>query len=57
MTYLKPFSFDLQMFTTLAVTQTVTTVVAILPGTIAYGQQIWTYTNSDPSYVIWEVRV
>lgn len=57
MTYLKPFSFDLQMFTTLAVTQTVTTVVAILPGTIAYGQQIWTYTNFDPSYAIWEVKV
>ncbi|MGA8105542.1 MAG: hypothetical protein WB815_02715 [Nitrososphaeraceae archaeon] len=45
------------MFKTLAITQTVTSVVAILPTTIAYGQQIRTYTNSDPSYAIWEVKV
>lgn len=57
MTYLKPFSFNLQMFKTLAITQTVTSVVAILPTTIAYGQQIRTYTNPDPSYAIWEVKV
>jgi hypothetical protein len=57
MTYSKPFSFNLQMFKTLAITQTVTSVVATLPATIAYGQQFRTYTNSNPSYAIWEVKV
>jgi hypothetical protein len=57
MTYLKPFNYNLQMFKALAITQTITSVVAIVPATIAYGQQIRTYTNSDPSYAIWKVKV
>jgi hypothetical protein len=57
MTYLKPFNYNLQMFKALAITQTITSVVAIVPATIAYGQQIRPYTSSDPSYAIWEVKV
>jgi hypothetical protein len=45
------------MYKKLAITQTVISVVAIAPATTAYGKQLRTYTNSDPGYVIWEVRV
>ncbi|HEY6404837.1 MAG TPA: hypothetical protein VIX38_02015 [Nitrososphaeraceae archaeon] len=34
-----------------------TVVVTVVPDTTAHEQQLMTYTNSDPSYVIWEVKV
>jgi hypothetical protein len=33
-----------------------TLVVTIVPATTAYEQQPMIYTNSDPGYVIWEVK-
>ena len=33
-----------------------TLVVTIVPGTIAYEQQLMIYTNSDPGYVMDEVK-
>jgi hypothetical protein len=44
------------MYKKLAITQTITSVVAIATTMTAYGQQLTTYTNSDPGYVIWEIR-
>ena len=44
------------MYKKLAITQTITSVVAIATTMTAYGQQLMTYTKSDPGYVIWEIR-
>jgi hypothetical protein len=34
-----------------------TLVVTIVQDTTAYEQQLMTYTNSDPGYVTWGVKV
>lgn len=34
-----------------------TVVVTIVPATTAYEQQPMTNTNSDPGYVIWEIKI
>ena len=44
------------MYKKIARMQTITSVVAIASTTTAYGQQLTNYTNSDPGYVIWEIR-
>jgi hypothetical protein len=44
------------MYKKIAITQTITSVVGIATTMTAYGQQLTTYTNSDPGYVIWEVK-
>ena len=44
------------MYKKIAIMQTTTSVVAIASTMIAYGQQLTTYTKSDPGYVIWEIR-
>jgi hypothetical protein len=31
--------------------------VTIVPATTAYEKQLRTHTNSDPGYVIWEVKI
>ena len=36
--------------------KTATLVVTIVPGTIAYEQQLMSYTNSDAGYVMDEVE-
>jgi hypothetical protein len=50
--YLKRFIIYFQMSKKMA-----KVAVTIVPATTAYEQQLSTYTNSDPGYVIWEVKI